>query len=93
MSRIIIDVDRCKGCGLCTVPCPYDLVQISEHFNAKGYRPAAFIDPEGQCIGCVNCAVMCPDAAIVVYRTRTPVHPARAGRAMGTRSMAAGDAP
>jgi 2-oxoglutarate ferredoxin oxidoreductase subunit delta len=93
MSRIIIDADRCKGCGLCTIPCPYDLVQISEHFNAKGYHPAAFIDPESQCIGCANCAVMCPDAAIVVYRTRKTVHPARTDRAMATNTTLTSDTP
>ena len=69
MSRIVINEDRCKGCGLCTLVCPYDLVHISERFNAKGYRPATQIDPEGQCVGCASCATMCPDVAIVVYRT------------------------
>ena len=70
MSRIVIDENLCKGCGLCTIACPYELVHISEQFNAKGYRPAAFSDPDGVCIGCANCATMCPDVAIVVYRTR-----------------------
>ena len=70
MSRIVIREGQCKGCGLCTIACPYELVHISEHFNAKGYRPAAFTDPDGKCIGCANCATMCPDVAIVVYRTR-----------------------
>lgn len=70
MSRIVIDQDRCKGCGLCTTACPHGLVQISNRFNTKGYRPAALIDPEEQCVGCANCATMCPDMAIVVYRTR-----------------------
>ncbi|MBN1934455.1 MAG: 4Fe-4S binding protein [Anaerolineae bacterium] len=70
MSRIVIDEDRCKGCGLCTQVCPYSLVRISNRFNAKGYRPAEQVDPEGQCVGCANCATMCPDVAITVYRTR-----------------------
>jgi len=69
MSRILIDQDRCKGCGLCTTACPRELVQIADCFNAKGYRPAALVDPDGQCTGCANCASMCPDMAIVVYRT------------------------
>ncbi|MBN1640486.1 MAG: 4Fe-4S dicluster domain-containing protein [Anaerolineae bacterium] len=76
MSHIIIDEDRCKGCALCTLACPYKLVQMSEHFNSKGYRPAVLIDPEGRCIGCANCALMCPDTAIVVYRTQR-VRPSR----------------
>jgi 2-oxoglutarate ferredoxin oxidoreductase subunit delta len=70
MSRIAINPDRCKGCGLCTLVCPHELVHIAERFNAKGYRPAELIDPEEKCIGCASCAMMCPDVAIVVYRTR-----------------------
>jgi 2-oxoglutarate ferredoxin oxidoreductase subunit delta len=69
MSRIVIDEDRCKGCGLCTLACPYDLVRIADHFNAKGYRPAELADADGRCVGCANCAMMCPDVAITVYRT------------------------
>jgi len=70
MSHIVINEDRCKGCGLCTVVCPKgNLVQIANHFNARGYRPSIYVDPEGLCIGCANCARMCPDTAITVYRT------------------------
>lgn len=70
MSHIVIDEERCKGCALCTRACPHNLVQIAEHFNAKGYQPAEFIDPQNNCTGCANCATMCPDVAIIVYRTR-----------------------
>ena len=69
MSRIVIDEDQCKGCRLCTWVCPYDLVSISDRFNAKGYRSAELVDPDGRCTGCANCATMCPDVAITVYRT------------------------
>jgi 2-oxoglutarate ferredoxin oxidoreductase subunit delta len=70
MSRIEIDQERCKGCGLCTQVCPYDLVHIAEDFNARGYRPTEQIDPDSECIGCASCAMVCPDVAIRVYRTR-----------------------
>jgi 2-oxoglutarate ferredoxin oxidoreductase subunit delta len=88
MSRIVIDEHRCKGCSLCTKVCPFDLIQIADRFNAKGYRPAEFVDPWAsraankpsdsrsngrQCTGCANCAAMCPDVAITVYRSRTEV--------------------
>jgi 2-oxoglutarate ferredoxin oxidoreductase subunit delta len=69
MSRIAIDKTRCKGCGLCTIACPHDLVRIADRFNVKGYRPAECVDPDGSCTGCANCATMCPDIAIKVYRT------------------------
>ena len=69
MSRIVIAEDRCKGCGLCTPACPYDLVQISDRYNLKGYHPAEWVDPQALCTGCANCAVMCPDMVITVFRT------------------------
>lgn len=81
MSRIAIREDRCKGCGLCTIACPYELVRISDRFSEKGYRPAAYVDPEGKCIGCANCAMMCPDVAIIVYHTRRDRSAVEPGRA------------
>ena len=70
MSYIVIDEERCKGCELCTTVCPKgNLVQMSPRFNAKGYRPSTFVDPEGGCTGCTLCALMCPDMVITVYRT------------------------
>jgi 2-oxoglutarate ferredoxin oxidoreductase subunit delta len=70
MSYIVIDEERCKGCELCTTVCPKgNLVQMSPRFNAKGYRPSTFVDPEGRCTGCTLCALMCPDMVITVYRT------------------------
>lgn len=72
MSRIVIDENRCKGCGLCTTVCSFDLIRIADHFNAKGYRPAESVENcPAKCIGCANCAAMCPDIAITVYRTRS----------------------
>lgn len=70
MSYIVIDEERCKGCELCTTVCPKgNLVQMSPRFNARGYRPSTFVDPEGNCTGCTLCALMCPDMVITVYRT------------------------
>lgn len=68
MGRIVINEDRCKGCELCTVVCPFDLVHMADHFNVKGYRPSIFVDLERKCTGCTVCAMMCPDVVITVYR-------------------------
>jgi len=68
MSTIVIDEERCKGCQLCTMACPKELVKMAEYFNAKGYHPAKLVDPDHECTGCAMCAMMCPDVAITVYR-------------------------
>lgn len=67
-ARIEIDQDACKGCELCTIPCPTELVRMSNRFNQKGYRTSELVDPEGKCTGCAMCASMCPDLAITVFR-------------------------
>lgn len=80
-GRIEINVTTCKGCQLCTVACPQDIVQMStDQPNAKGYYPALLVDPQGQCTGCALCAVACPDVCITVYR-EVPVKAQRAGAA------------
>lgn len=69
---VTIVADLCKGCGLCTIACPFGLLKISEStLNAYGYHPVTIGRIE-ECIGCANCFVMCPDYAITVERTTHP---------------------
>lgn len=67
-GKIYIDVDMCKGCGLCITACPTSILALDkDHINKKGYNPVSVVEPE-KCIGCANCAVMCPDSVITVER-------------------------
>ena len=65
---IVVREEMCKGCQLCVNVCPFQLIQMAEHYNEKGYRPTVLVDPEGRCTGCGACATICPDAVIVVFR-------------------------
>jgi 2-oxoglutarate ferredoxin oxidoreductase subunit delta len=68
-GTVVIDIDRCKGCELCTTVCPRQILRMCRnHFNARGYRPVELADPEGSCTGCALCALMCPDVVLTVYR-------------------------
>ena len=65
-GRIIIDTERCKGCGLCIEFCPKSCIVVSRQSNKLGYFPA---EPTGSdCTGCAICALVCPDAVIEVHR-------------------------
>lgn len=67
MGMIRIDIERCKGCGLCVTACQKKLIKIGDSINSLGYHTAQINDEE-KCTGCANCAEMCPDVAIEVWK-------------------------
>jgi 2-oxoglutarate ferredoxin oxidoreductase subunit delta len=64
-GRIVIDTERCKGCGLCITVCPKGGIVIAAESNKSGYFPAQVKDAD--CTGCARCALVCPEASIEVY--------------------------
>lgn len=97
-GRVVIDIERCKGCELCREACPKDILALADELNSKGYRPVVLLDPRHDCTGCALCATVCPDGCITVYRDvvdkkkRTPasVGASPAGLAQAMQPIAAG---
>jgi len=64
---VAVNVEECKGCNLCVVACPVDVLHLADSFNTHGYSPAEY-DGEG-CTGCGVCYYACPEpGAITVYK-------------------------
>ena len=68
-GSIEVDIEKCKGCGVCVVACPVNVIALSPNVNGKGYNYAEAVNPD-DCTGCTNCAVVCPDGVITVYRVK-----------------------
>ena len=67
-GTVHFDIEMCKGCELCIDACPQESLQLSPQINTQGYHYAVLI--KDNCTGCVNCALVCPDAVITVYREK-----------------------
>ncbi|MBP7507468.1 MAG: 4Fe-4S binding protein [Prolixibacteraceae bacterium] len=66
-GAVEVDKEQCKGCNLCVVACPQNVLSLHKEVNSKGYNYSYMSNPD-ECIGCSNCAMVCPDSCITVYR-------------------------
>ena len=66
-GAVVVDIERCKGCGVCIASCPVNAIAHSGEVNAKGYDYMKMSNPDN-CIGCAVCATVCPDSVITVYK-------------------------
>lgn len=65
-GTVTFDIEACKGCELCISACPQDSIALSPKINAQSYHYVVLV--KDNCTGCINCALVCPDAVITVYR-------------------------
>lgn len=71
---VLVNTERCKGCALCVVACPLDVMALNPKVNQKGYT-YAYQALEDTCNGCTACAVVCPDGCLTVYRAKVEDEP------------------
>lgn len=71
-TRVIIDLVRCKGCGLCVEICPKNVFTITGVAPGTGY---SLVEPRGEenCTACTRCVIFCPDIAIEVKEPETVI--------------------
>ena len=67
VEKIVIDIEKCKGCGLCVVACDKKILLMSKKLNKKGIHYVEFKDLK-DCKSCTMCAIICPDVCIEVYK-------------------------
>jgi 2-oxoglutarate ferredoxin oxidoreductase subunit delta len=68
-GAVVVNTERCKGCDLCVVACPSDVLALSAETNSKGFN-YSIMQHLHLCIGCAACAYVCPDACITVYKVK-----------------------
>ena len=68
-GAIVVNTDRCKGCSLCVVACPKQVIALANKVNVHGYPYVEVVSAE-DCIGCASCGIVCPDGCITVYRKK-----------------------
>ena len=58
VTTLVLDQDKCIGCGDCTTVCPHGVFTLTD-------RKAQVVDLDG-CMECGACALNCPAGAITV---------------------------
>jgi len=70
-GKVTIDVEECKGCGLCVDSCPPKVLVLAPDLSSYGVHPARYIGES--CTGCGICFYTCPEpGAITVWRLSSP---------------------
>lgn len=63
--KVVLNPKWCKSCGICVDFCPKKVFEFSKDGRVVVVR-------EGDCIGCRNCEIRCPDYAIEIWEGESP---------------------
>ena len=65
LGKVILDRDRCTGCGLCAVECPTVALLISSSEESESFK---LIFKHGNCVACGLCVEICPEKCLHIER-------------------------
>ncbi len=68
-GTVVLDAERCKGCGLCIPACRPGVLSMSAIVNRAGFN---LPELRPGCTGCMACAEICPDFALEVWKFEEP---------------------
>jgi NAD-dependent dihydropyrimidine dehydrogenase PreA subunit len=74
---IQIAAHLCKGCCLCVVACPPQVLSQSRFLNRQGYYAVSYSG--SGCSGCGICFYVCPEPGAITVRVRKDEKPAAEG--------------
>ena len=82
-GQLRVNVEECKGCGLCVEACPPKVIAMDTQLNHYGYRTAAYTG--SGCTGCGICFMVCPEPGAItvlqaVLGTASPAVRSGSGR-------------
>ncbi len=60
--------DRCTGCTVCAVDCPYGAIEMVERTDGRPHKYIAIEDP-GLCVSCGICVGSCDGVAVTLGQT------------------------
>lgn len=64
MSKVKLNIARCKGCGYCVDECHKQAISFTGRISEKGYDTIQ-VDDE-KCIACGSCYRVCPDSVFEI---------------------------
>ena len=65
--NVLLDPSLCKSCQICIEVCPRSVFDKTDKISKRGYHIIKVARPS-ECIGCLECEVLCPDIAITVEK-------------------------